>query len=555
MRCRVLECPGRRNNDLLPHLGAPGGYPSMRIEHSAGRDLSRQVIRPFLVCVLAFAPALVSAPLAERANVKVLLIGNAQYKFLPPLPAAEAGADALASAMRGLHFVVTEKPNLTREQLRDAIDNGWVQSLRPGDVCLVYYSGYGFQSGGDNYMVPVDFDTKIKEDPNVVAYDVGRLQQLVDQKQPAAKIFFLEASWQNDQLANWAGFVGLAPLSASSPGTYLVADAAVNRSISRVSSGLGLFTAALLRALQKPGLSLTEIVGQVQKEVSNETGNSQVPYPLGNAEFVFNPAPPPPPPKTVPASEPVLKAGSVRKNRKDTLDYAFVPAQTFNMGCVAGDNECAADEQPSHPVKISHPFWITTTEVTVKAYEEFTKANGLKLPKQTATNPKWRYTDRPISMVNWASAEKFCEWSGGRLPTEAEWELAAHGGKNDVYPWGNTFDPTKARYAKNTDNRFPEEGPVGTFPPNGFGLYDVAGNVREWTADVYNARVYDKAGPFVDPSEPGPGRERVVRGGSFNDGAKHLRISARDHADAEKEVTSQTGFRCILPQSALAGGK
>jgi formylglycine-generating enzyme required for sulfatase activity len=526
-------------------------------QRSYGRfKFARTCFLPVLAVLLVLAGILGPAETPEHIKVKALVIGNGRYEFLQPVPAAEAGADAMARALREQHFEVLEKTNLTLGVLRQTIEDEWIPSLRPGDVPLVYYSGYGLQRRGDNYLVPVDFNTNEQSDPNSAAYLILRLQLKVDQRQPKAEIFLLEASWQNDALTNWSGFAGLAPFSSTSPGTYLVADAAANHSITLTHSGVGLFTEGLIHALHKQGLTLAAAIGEVLNEVSAASGNSQFPYPLGTAELVLNPAPPPPPAPPPKIVAPALKAGAVRKNSKDNLEYAFIPRGTFMMGCTPGDHDCAADELPAHQVTISHDFWITRTEVSVKAYEIYTKANGLKLPRHTQTNPQWRYTDRPISMLNWDAAEKFCVWAGGRLPTEAEWEYAARGGKTEIYPWGDKFVPANARSIKNPDNRFPEEVPIdGFYPPYGYGLFNMAGNVREWTSDVYNATAYKRPGPSIDPAETEGGNDRVVRGGSFYDGPKNLRISARDHVNAVKEVSSLTGFRCVLPQLAAPDGR
>src|SRR5262249_39934432 len=114
---------------------------------------------------------------------------------------------------------------------------------------------------------------------------------------------------------------------------------------------------------------------------------------------------------------------------QDGLNYVWVPAGSFPMGCSAGDTDCASPESPVHLVKIRKPFWIGQTEVSVSAYRKFSKAGRTKM---TPTAPKlyqnWSNPDLPMIEATWGEASQYCSWAGGRLPTEAEWEYAARGG-------------------------------------------------------------------------------------------------------------------------------
>jgi formylglycine-generating enzyme required for sulfatase activity len=134
---------------------------------------------------------------------------------------------------------------------------------------------------------------------------------------------------------------------------------------------------------------------------------------------------------------------------------------------------------------------MTRTEVTAGAYDRFVGDTQHRKPGKTQTRTD-QGAELPVTEVSRADADAYCKWAGGRLPTEAEWEYAARGGKQDlIYPWGNEITGKVANYAK-TERKKPffETEPVGRIDnPNGFNLFDMAGDVREWTADFYDPRL------------------------------------------------------------------
>jgi formylglycine-generating enzyme required for sulfatase activity len=239
--------------------------------------------------------------------------------------------------------------------------------------------------------------------------------------------------------------------------------------------------------------------------------------------------------------------GGTRRNEKDGLEYVFVPAGTFQMGCVPQDSKCDEDEKPRHPVTLSRGFWIGKTEVTVGAYKRYASASGRGMPPEPEfeeffNNKGWAQHDHPILNVSWDEATAFCEWSGGRLPGEAEWEYAARGRNESIYVWGDTEMPVKdgvkqANVAdesakkhpgwtifKGYDDGYAESAPAGSFPANKAGLHDMTGNAWEWSADWHGPYA---ASPETDPKGPASGRWRVARGGSWSNDPGDTRLSNR----------------------------
>jgi iron(II)-dependent oxidoreductase len=194
------------------------------------------------------------------------------------------------------------------------------------------------------------------------------------------------------------------------------------------------------------------------------------------------------------------------------------------------------DDQPAHKIYID-AFYLDTHEVTNADYARFAAATSAAKPwhwpKGVAAKDEERW---PVSNVTWAEAEAYCKWAGKRLPTEAEWERAARGGLDRKrYPWGDEGGRGRAHIGS-------PNGPtvVGSFPANAFGLFDMAGNVWEWTSDWYE-RDYYAVSADKNPTGPATGSYRVIRGGGWTEGAQLA--SFRNYADPEMR-TLIIGFRC-----------
>jgi len=213
-------------------------------------------------------------------------------------------------------------------------------------------------------------------------------------------------------------------------------------------------------------------------------------------------------------------------------------------------------ETPVHEVSIP-PFWIDRCEVTNAEFQQFVRARpewkkervtGDYLLTWTGDQFPAGEADFPVVYVGWEAAAAYTEWAGKRLPTEAEWEFAARGGRDRAkYPWGDREpEPRLANYAE-ARKRAPVR--VGSYPPNPYGLFDLGGNVWEFCLDQWRATY--TAGPRVQ-SEAGVRRmrharaeRRVIRGGSFGGGAFNMRVTSRDSHRSDNPV-GHVGFRCAL---------
>jgi len=275
----------------------------------------------------------------------------------------------------------------------------------------------------------------------------------------------------------------------------------------------------------------------------------------------------------------------------------FLPGGTFRMGNGGKDGFPADGEGPVHEVTLK-PFYIDACTVTNRQFAEFVNAKHyrteaekfgwsyvfemLLTPRQTpyligrAPGTPWWFgvkgafwfqpegpgssiddrMDHPVVHVTWNDAVAYCKWAGKRLPTEAEWEYAARGGlEQKTYPWGDELTPGGRHMCNIWQGTFPEkntarDGYIGTAParsfePNGFGLYNVAGNVWEWVADWFSPTYYAES-PKDNPRGPASGDRRCMRGGSYlchKSYCNRYRVAARN-ANTPDSSSGNIGFRC-----------
>ena len=324
----------------------------------------------------------------------------------------------------------------------------------------------------------------------------------------------------------------------------------------------------------------------------------------------------------------IEKAKTTRSIKPKIDGMVWIPAGIFEMGASESDVMALSHEKPKHTVKVDG-FYMDETEVTNAQFSKFIEATAyvttaerpvdwniikLQLPpgtpkphdsllkpgsllfkktKQSVPNlydfsQWWRWSiganwkqphgkgssiigkeNHPVVHISFEDALSYCQWAGRRLPTEAEWEYAARGGKkNKIYFWGNLSN-SLSKYVNSWEGEFPvkntmadgfeKSAPVKTFPPNDFGLYEISGNVWEWTSDWYNINYYEScrknsltnnpkgADSAYNPNNPYI-KEKVIRGGSFlcNDSyCASYRVSSRMATDPNTSL-EHLGFRTVL---------
>ncbi len=299
--------------------------------------------------------------------------------------------------------------------------------------------------------------------------------------------------------------------------------------------------------------------------------------------------------------------GDTKLRKLDNMEMVFVPSGTFLMGSSDDQidnamNDCkkmyhkekdcqrhiySNQEQPQHEVYVD-AFWIDKTEVSNSQFCKFinTKGNqmtnGVKWFEPGAGHrgiiygyiqeidgvftPKTGYENHPAIEVSWYGAKAYCDWVDGRLPTEAEWEYAAKGESNNIYPWGNEFKGNLVNYRDSTFNfdnmgkdtsfsdGYSEWAPVSSYHAGASwcGALNMAGNIHEWVSDWYSVDYYSIS-PKDNPKGPKNGTLKIGKGGSWYDPSWHVRCSYRKVLTPSSARMHWIGFRCVKLAEKVKG--
>ncbi len=272
---------------------------------------------------------------------------------------------------------------------------------------------------------------------------------------------------------------------------------------------------------------------------------------------------------------------------KQELDWLRL---TFRRNWREGHKQWFQDETPLHPIRITKPFYMGAYEVTVKEFRDFVDDTKYKTDaekgdggmifsnKENRWVPQknmkwdsvpWKIADnQPVVFVSWNDAQAFCKWLSRkekrhyRLPTEAEWEMSCRGGAVWArYSWGNKLPGDRDTNFGDGNPKLPESlttvndgyeyvAPVGSYPPNGFGLYDMDGNVMEWVQDYYDRNYYETS-PINDPQGPATGSGRVNKGGNWFASPADCRCAFRGFS-GETMSFWNLGFRVVMEDNSAS---
>ncbi len=549
-------------------------------------------MRRLLAAVVVGLVGVVTLASARAADRVALLMGNSAYQGADALPNNQNDVEAMTAVLTELGFQVTARTDLGLAEMVRTLEafGKRVKAMSDG-IAIVYFTGHGIYHGGYNHLIPVG--EQLTEEETVANHTVSAesIVDLLGKRSGVVKLLVLDACRVNPFVkslgikAPGGGSGGLGDLAKMPPSGTLVAFAAARGypAYPGPENGKSLFTAALVEALRRPNLQLTNVLGVASELVTQRTSDKKVPQvpwvegPLSSRPIVLNarseldpqaqeiaklkaenqalraqqpipsqvaavtppPAPPAPvqPPAVTPAVGVSFPPGKVFKDCAKCPEMVVVPKGEFVMGSPDNEPDRDEDEGPQHPVTIGRDFAVGKVEVTFAEWDACVAGGGCKGYKPS--DKGWGRDRHPVIHVNWEDAQSYVAWlkqqtgQPYRLLTEAEWEYAARAGTTTPFSMGQTITPEQANVDGNYTYNSSSKGiyrqrtvDVGSFKPNAFGLYDMHGNVLEWVEDCY-ANSYAKA-PKDGTAFTASGCERrVLRGGSWDSYPGYFRSANR----------------------------
>ena len=553
-------------------------------------------MRRFLLSL--FAVLALAAPAAAEPRI-ALVIGNSNYGGdLPKLANPANDADLMTSTLKKLGFKVVETRDADLNQMNRAIRefSDMLSGAGPQAVGLFFYAGHGLQIDGENWLIPVNAKIEKASQAEFEAVPASKILGQMQFAENSLNIIILDAC-RNNPLSRGmrSASTGLAKMDAPL-GSFIAYSTAPGQTAADGKGKNSPYTAALAKAIMRPGIAIEEAFRDARVDVLAETGKEQIPWESSSltGAFQFNPgaklaepqvtaavAPTPAPAPAQPAApaaktpEPAPAAG---KGCTNCPEMVAIKGGSFTMGSPDDEDDHVDNEGPQKKITIK-PFSIGKYPVTVGQFAEFIKTTKYKPTDEcdTERSNKMRaanWTDpelldqgdkEPVVCVNWDDANAYAEWlaktSGKpyRLPSESEWEYAARAGVTDARYWSdasgacayaNIADQAAKREHSNwtitnCDDGFAGTSPVGSLKPSAFGLYDMLGNVKQWVAGCAKNSIDDIPGDGA-PAE-GSCSYRAVRGSAWDSLPGIVRLAYKEKNPASY-ASANYGFRVALGQ-------
>jgi len=538
---------------------------------------------------------LVVCPSWMEAEAKfALVIGNGAYTYLGKLTNPPNDAIDMRASLENLGFQVELLRNVSLSKMIEGF-NRLKRNLASyyNSYGFFYFAGYGVQSEGENYLIPVDANIPTESQLRTQSLPVRTVLEGLNQTGDVTNVVVLDACRSNP--FRWArkDVKGLAPLRGGEGNLVVYAAGADSSVVDNVYGRNSVFTKHLLHNIINSDLEAVDVFRRTSVDVRWATNGAQIPaiydksfipFYLGKTSEV-KPLPVPLPPGGVLPWQDRAQAGTVTPSvqNNSTREMIYIQGGIVLMGSPGTEPGRNEDEGPQHWVTLS-PYYLGREPVTVRQFADFVTATNYRTEAETLgggyiwsgvaweqrVDANWRNPyflqaeNQPVVLVSWLDAVQYCNWrsrnegmnqayqitrnssgdievnwnrgaNGYRLPTEAEWEYACRAGTTTPFSTGINITTSQANF----DGRFPynqnERGtyrgkttPVGGFPPNPWGFYDMHGNIWEWCWDWYAP--YGSTAQW-DPSGGDSGRLRVRRGGSWGREGSDLRSARRSSGE------------------------
>jgi hypothetical protein len=544
--------------------------------------------------IIAIVLMLISAFPATAQNRYALVIGNGNYRYTTILRKSANDAHLLSKKLVECGFKVIEKENLTYDSFRIVINNFFLGIQNNRSEVLLFYSGHGIQSAGENYLMPIDADLNSEDDVGRQCISLQSLLSKLKEAKTKANIVILDACRNNPFAKGWEkgeNGKGLSPAVRSPPQSF-IAFATAPYDIAVEGNGANsIYSAAIAKFICEPGLNIFQIFQKVSIEVRRWNPNQ---YPWNNynmdndyffiATKSFNGMRP----MEFLVTEDCLlfingekkgnfpggiqftlpgEAGSYKikvVNQHDSSQF-YDTVYNYNPHNNAADNLMyiplnntivdpkligLLDSLKANMIRVDGGtfFMGNRSGKTDESPEHNVRLSSFYIGKYEVTQYQWKSImktnpsahsdcdDCPVENISWNDANKFIEALNAasgehyRLPTEAEWEFAARGG---TLSSGNKFsgNPVLKKAGWFFSNAGGNTHPVNSRPLNEVGISGMSGNVAEWCSDWYGFNYYNTS-DRDNPRGPAKTTEKVVRGGSYNDYEEFCKVTARGKHDA-----------------------